>query len=172
MQDNKSQGEGLLGETLGYLFGQRDVSEQFLLPDRLRLDYFVHSRNIAFEYDGIQHSRYSAHFHRSPEGFRDHQYRDKKKEEYCLTFGISLIRISHEEVPDEETVTHLLSICSDGPGSDILSAMKVLGGYTSKYEVTNHLSIAQSKEDRKLQAKKQRREQYLRMKQFKKEYDQ
>jgi len=53
-------------------------------------------RGLAFEYDGIQHARYSAHFHRNgPNEFIYQTKKDKWKDMRCKQQGVLLIRIPH-----------------------------------------------------------------------------
>ena len=53
-------------------------------------------KGLAFEYDGIQHSKYSKHFHRS--GSQEFIYQTKKdtwKDMMCKKMGVKLIRIPY-----------------------------------------------------------------------------
>lgn len=56
---------------------------------------------VAFEYDGIQHSQYSPHFHSSREMFLSQVYRDRVKEKICKERGVVLIRIPHHVPKDK-----------------------------------------------------------------------
>lgn len=56
----------------------------------------THPGGIAFEYDGIQHAKYSPHFHRNgPSDFLAQVKRDRYKTSVCARRGILLIRIPH-----------------------------------------------------------------------------
>ena len=59
---------------------------------RLELDGYCESLEIAFEYDGEQHSRHIGHFH-TKEQFKAQQQRDSLKNELCLERKVHLIRI-------------------------------------------------------------------------------
>lgn len=50
-------------------------------------------RGLAFEYDGIQHSKYTPHFQRSPDEFIYQTKKDSWKDLRCKQEGILLIRI-------------------------------------------------------------------------------
>ncbi len=57
---------------------------------------------LAFEYDGIQHSKFSPYFHRGgPEDFVYQQKRDTWKDLKCRSMGILLIRIPYNVVPED-----------------------------------------------------------------------
>ena len=59
-------------------------------------------RGLAFEYDGIQHSKYSPYFHRGgPQDFAYQQKRDTWKNLKCREMGIMLIRIPYNLVPED-----------------------------------------------------------------------
>ncbi len=59
----------------------------------LELDGFNVTKNIAFEVQGIQHSRYSSYFHRTRSKFIEQIRRDIYKEYICKKCGIVLIVI-------------------------------------------------------------------------------
>lgn len=51
---------------------------------------------LAFEYDGVQHSKYSRHFHRrGPQEFLYQVKKDSWKDHRCKQEGVLLIRIPH-----------------------------------------------------------------------------
>ena len=59
-------------------------------------------RGLAFEYDGVQHAKYSPYFHRGgPQDFVYQQKRDTWKDLKCREMGIMLIRIPYNLVPED-----------------------------------------------------------------------
>ena len=54
-----------------------------------------YGHGLAFEYDGIQHAKYTPRFHASPKHFAGQVQRDRFKTERCRRQGIVLIRIPH-----------------------------------------------------------------------------
>ena len=64
--------------------------------ERLELDGFNESLNLAFEYDGEQHERQIDHFHNKAE-FQDQQNRDQIKDKLCKKRGVRLIRVKFDE---------------------------------------------------------------------------
>lgn len=57
----------------------------------LELDMYNPELNIACEYNGIQHEKYSPFFHKSYQDFIDQQKRDQFKYNKCRELGIKLI---------------------------------------------------------------------------------
>ena len=66
----------------------------------LEVDGYNEKLKIAFEYQGVQHAKQVAHFHRTPEAFAGQQERDRLTAERCLANGVRLFAIPH-------TVPHL-----------------------------------------------------------------
>lgn len=73
---------------------------QFLTnPDTgkpLELDGYNQDLNLAFEYQGIQHYKFSEHFHKTEERFKKAQERDRFKYKKCTELGITLILIPYK----------------------------------------------------------------------------
>lgn len=61
----------------------------------LELDGYCESLKLAFEYDGIQHSKYNKHFHRNSDEFIYQVTKDDYKTKKCKLEGIDLVRIPH-----------------------------------------------------------------------------
>jgi hypothetical protein len=51
---------------------------------------------LGFEYQGIQHYKFTNHFHRTKERFKKNQERDKFKYKKCVELGIILILIPYK----------------------------------------------------------------------------
>lgn len=60
---------------------------------KLELDGYNNQLKIAFEYDGVQHRKFSPFFHRSPGDFENQIRRDRVKSYACKQRGVCLIRI-------------------------------------------------------------------------------
>jgi hypothetical protein len=65
-----------------------------------RIDVFVPSLNVGFEFQGEQHSR-PIEFFGGEEGFRRNNERDKRKRELCRRNGVILIEWQYYEAIDE-----------------------------------------------------------------------
>ena len=64
--------------------------------ENLELDGYCEPLKIAFEYDGIQHSKYTEFFHkRGPTEFVYQVSKDEFKTKTCKLEGITLVRIPH-----------------------------------------------------------------------------
>ena len=60
---------------------------------RLELDGYNDELKLAFEYNGIQHYKFSPLFHKSINDFYEQQIRDVEKKELCRRNNITLIEI-------------------------------------------------------------------------------
>lgn len=72
----------------GWLMGEKGTP--------LELDGYCEELNAAFEYNGIQHVRYSPYFHENIGSFIDQQKRDALKDRICKERGVYLIKIPHK----------------------------------------------------------------------------
>jgi hypothetical protein len=78
----------------------------------LELDGYNEELKIAFEYNGIQHYKYSKWWHNSQQDFKDQQLRDSYKKAWCFVNNIKLIVIPYTENSNLETyITKELQLC-------------------------------------------------------------
>ena len=70
----------------------------------LELDGFNADANIAYEYDGIQHTEYHKFFHRTEKEFLNQRKRDEEKTRICKKQGVLLLRISAPKKRTTETI--------------------------------------------------------------------
>lgn len=70
----------------------KDCKYKFLLP----FDFYIPSKNMCIEYDGIQHFEPVKHFG-GEKRFKVRKIRDRIKNKYCKTHGIKLLRIKYDE---------------------------------------------------------------------------
>lgn len=83
---------------------------EFIFPDckslrgkSLRFDFAVFQNGklvCLIEVDGIQHFRYTPYFHKYKIAFQRQQEWDRRKNAYCLSKGIPLIRVPEWEIND------------------------------------------------------------------------
>jgi len=74
----------------------------WLRPSRrrkLQLDGYNEELQLAFEYQGAQHFRYTPWFHRSPSDFTAQLARDVEKRSLCESRGVFLIVIPYDKRP-------------------------------------------------------------------------
>jgi hypothetical protein len=62
---------------------------------KLELDGYCTVYDLAFEYNGIQHSSFHPYFHRTYKEFERQLERDYRKNELCKRYGIILMTIPH-----------------------------------------------------------------------------
>lgn len=61
----------------------------------LELDGYNDKLKLAFEYNGVQHYKFSPRFHGSPNDFREQEQRDRDKRRMCAAAGVTLIEIPY-----------------------------------------------------------------------------
>jgi Iridoviridae Uvr/REP helicase len=63
--------------------------------NNLELDCYNRELKLAIEYNGQQHYKFSAHFHKNVEASTNQKYRDELKRRMCLENGINLIEVPY-----------------------------------------------------------------------------
>lgn len=66
-------------------------------------------KGLAFEYDGVQHSKKTSHFHKGPHDFKYQCVKDEWKDKKCKELGIALVRIPHH-IAYEDLETYIMDI--------------------------------------------------------------
>src|SRR3982751_5007371 len=72
-----SRGQSVLTSTLKKILPNEKVVNEYHIGDRLKLDIYCPSYNLAIEYHGRQHFEFIPHFHDSYEDFIRAQVRDE-----------------------------------------------------------------------------------------------
>lgn len=94
-----SKGGTKLEYLLKEIFPYDKIIKEFPLGEKLRVDFVISAPyNLAFEYDGSQHSEYSSFFHGSKGGFNESQNRDSRKAVLLANRGIKLVRIDNLDI--------------------------------------------------------------------------
>jgi hypothetical protein len=75
----------------------------------LELDGYCKELNLAFEYNGIQHYRFTEKFHNNYQKFIDQQLRDKLKNTLCENLGIILITVPYIKKYDRESLFKIIN---------------------------------------------------------------
>jgi len=116
------KGEKKLGELLEKIFPsqvQRQDNLGFL--GQQKVDFSVRDLNLAFEYDGLQHSQpvcfRGIDIKRARKNFILQQERDSRKNKICQENGYQLVRFAHDENIDEDSVEHKIGLvlCHKNP---------------------------------------------------------
>lgn len=113
----KSRGAVKLKDILSKIFPDVIIQEEYHLGERLRLDFHIAAPyNLGFEFDGVQHSKFTNFLHRSSEDFDAGQARDSRKEDLCKGRGISLVRITYQDDMTEDFVRSKIEQAGYGSG--------------------------------------------------------
>ena len=83
----------------------------------LQLDGYCAKLNVGFEYNGIQHYKYTKYFHKTTQGFSKQKIRDKKKRHRCKELGLNIIEVPYTIFKQDEEITflhvHLISLLTN-----------------------------------------------------------
>jgi hypothetical protein len=61
----------------------------------LEIDCYSPKLKLGVEYNGIQHYKFTPHFHKNHEAFRNQQYRDELKRRMCNENNVTLIEVPY-----------------------------------------------------------------------------
>lgn len=112
-----SHDQRLLYEMLHELYPTFDIIYEYQLYDLgQRIDIYIPSLAIAFEYMGIQHTKFTPFFHKTVQDFIDQQELDRKKREYLLLHGIKQIDIQYDGMV--KSIKELSDIINNTPYPD------------------------------------------------------
>lgn len=75
---------------------------------KLYLDFYIPEKNIAIEYDGIQHFK-SISFFGGENSLKEVKYKDNIKNKYCTENNIKLIRIPYTLLENKENINLILT---------------------------------------------------------------
>lgn len=102
-------GEWLMKNVLDVTVKDRDYHDnarpQWLTTstgNRLELDRWYRQANVAFEFQGEQHSRVDGRFVKTPEQLEQRQLYDQKKRDLCARHGIELIELTAIDLSVEQ----------------------------------------------------------------------
>jgi len=139
-----SFGNDKMVQLLKNMFPNYTIKQEYHVGERLRLDVFIKELNIGWEYDGIQHFKFTPQWHKTKEEFIRAQDRDIRKNELCIQQGITLIRVKYDEDLTEELLRDKLQIC-----------LKVEDSNTQIYEQKKTKAKIQNRGFQKQEGKKQ-----------------
>lgn len=106
---SRSRGQYNLGRKLRLVYGNTTILEEFTIPgSRLSLDFFIPSRMIAFEFQGIQHDEYNEFFHADKAAFAAQQHRDSETRRWCEENGITLIEVRDPKLKVDDLRTLIM----------------------------------------------------------------
>jgi hypothetical protein len=76
-------------------FLRNPITSSFTEANNLELDCYNEELGLAVEYNGIQHYKFTAHFHKSKDAFHNQKYRDYVKRDLCQKNGVILIEVPY-----------------------------------------------------------------------------
>lgn len=103
-----SRGQTALTHVLQKILPNEKIVNEFHIGERLKLDIYCPTYNLAIEYHGRQHFEFIPHFHATREDFIRAQERDDRKIELCKEKNISLIAFRYCDNLSEEVVYNRL----------------------------------------------------------------
>jgi predicted transcriptional regulator len=115
-----SYGNDKMISLLSELFPNYTLVPEYHIGERLRLDAYLKQLDIGFEYDGIQHFRYTPQWHRTKQEFERSKDRDRRKEVLCKQQGITLIRIKYNENMTKELLQERIKTEITTPQNNII----------------------------------------------------
>lgn len=99
-------------EVLREIFpGARIIEDYTIKPKRgkvLYLDLYIPSFCVAFEIDGMQHSKYNKFLHGSRRNFQKQRDNDHIKTEWCAENNIKLYRIKPDMTVTRELILDMI----------------------------------------------------------------
>lgn len=99
-----SRGQSALTLQLKKLLPNEKIVNEYHIGDRLRLDVFCPSYNLAIEYHGRQHYEWIAMFHDTYDDFIRAQQRDDEKLKKCTELGITVVVFRYNDDLSEASV--------------------------------------------------------------------
>lgn len=111
-----SRGQAALTAIMQKLLPGEKIVNEYYIDDKLRLDVYCPSYQLAAEYHGRQHFFYTSKFFESKYEFEEAQKRDQKKMELCIEKGIALVVFRYNDLLTEESVfNRLLDAIRESP---------------------------------------------------------
>jgi hypothetical protein len=107
LKDSKkkmSRGQTALTMIMKKLLPGEEIVNEFHIGDKLKLDVYCPSYEIAAEYHGRQHFYYTSRFFDSKYEFEEAQKRDEIKAQWCKDNGIALIVFRYNDSLTEASV--------------------------------------------------------------------
>jgi hypothetical protein len=154
VKKSSSVGEEILADLLAQYFPDKEILSQFYIDHGQRLDFFIPELNLAWEFDGEQHSTFVESFHGTLESFEHGKELDRVKELKCQSLGITLVRIDFKEDLSIETIEKKFKDVESGVGSSDLVSIKKNKGIYSKASI----EIKELKKKQRLNNKAKRKE--------------
>jgi hypothetical protein len=109
---NINVGEEITRKILEILFNKKFIKIRPKWLNGLELDGYSEKLQLAFEYDGIQHTKFIKHFHRTEEEFQKRKEIDNLKDELCEKNDVILLRIPYH-IGYDNIKNYIIELCDD-----------------------------------------------------------
>lgn len=115
-QGSLSRGQASLTAIIRKLIPGVEIRTEEHIGERLRLDVYCPKFQLAAEFHGIQHFKFTPFFHPTYEDFLESQRRDERKLELCQNLGIVLAVFRFNDNLSEDMVyVRLMEAIKSGP---------------------------------------------------------
>jgi len=139
-----SRGQTALTNIMKKLLPGEKIVNEYYIDDKLRLDVYCPSYQLAAEYHGRQHFHYTSKFYESKYEFEEAQKRDAKKIEICKEKGIALIVVRYNDQLTEDSVyNRMLTAIRESPH---IKEQKIKNNlYTSDYYLESKKRLSEQR---------------------------
>lgn len=112
---SRSQSQFRLGELIRLVYGVNAmILEEFpVIGTRMSLDFYLPHHDVAFEFQGRQHTEYVHHFHHDKKTFERQKARDRDKRQWCVLNEIDLVEVFDNHISTDD-LRSLITAARDG----------------------------------------------------------
>lgn len=126
-----SRGQTALTLMLKKMIPGMEIVNEFHIGDKLKLDIYCPSYQLAIEFHGRQHFYYTGRFFESRYEFEEAQKRDEKKAQWCKDNGITLVVFRYNDSLTEKNVSDRILEAIRSAEPEPKSVVKKKNGVTS-----------------------------------------
>ena len=99
VDERGSKDQRTLYQYCAELYPKYEIIYEYAIPElNQRIDIFIPVLGIAIEYNGIQHYKFTEHFHKNVEDFFYGVKLDKKKADYLEEHGVKLVVVPYDRM--------------------------------------------------------------------------
>lgn len=101
---SRSQSQFRIGELIRLVYGRSAlILEEFpVVGTRMSLDFYLPNHNLAFEFQGRQHTEYVHHYHKDQKTFERQKIRDQNKRQWCVLNDIDLVEVFDNHISTDD----------------------------------------------------------------------
>ena len=109
---NINIGEEITRKIFEILFNEKFIKIRPKWLNGLELDGYSEKLQLAFEYDGIQHTKFVKYFHRTEENFQIRKNLDDLKDKLCKQYNVILFRIPYH-IKYNDIKNYIVELCNN-----------------------------------------------------------